>query len=101
VEYDARQALECARAESPDVFLLDIGLPDVNGNELARLIRAQPQTAHAVLIAVTGYSQERDRKNAMEAGFQHYLVKPVDPAKLVVLLAGMAWAGGRVPPVAC
>ena len=101
VEYDARQALECARAESPDVFLLDIGLPDVNGNELARLIRAQPQTAHAVLIAVTGYSQERDRKNAMEAGFQHYLVKPVDPAKLMGLLAGIAWAGGRVPPVAC
>lgn len=54
-----------------------------------------------MLIAVTGYSQERDRKNAMEAGFQHYLVKPVDPAKLVGLLAGMAWAGGRVPPVAC
>jgi PAS domain S-box-containing protein len=90
VEYDARRALERARAESPDVFLLDIGLPDVNGNELARLIRAQPQTAHAVLIAVTGYSHERDRKTAMEAGFQHYLVKPVDPARLVGLLAGMA-----------
>lgn len=90
VEHGARQALERARAESPDVFLLDIGLPDVNGNELARLLRAQPQTAHALLIAVTGYSQERDRKTAMEAGFQHYLVKPVDPAKLVGLLAGVA-----------
>jgi PAS domain S-box-containing protein len=90
VEYDARRALERARADSPDVFLLDIGLPDVNGNELARMIRAQPQTAHAVLIAVTGYSHERDRKTAMEAGFQHYLVKPVDPARLVGLLAGMA-----------
>ena len=90
VEHGARQALERARAESSDVFLLDIGLPDVNGNELARLLRAQPQTAHAVLIAVTGYSQECDRKTAMEAGFQHYLVKPVDPAKLVGLLAGVA-----------
>lgn len=90
VEHDALQALEHARAASPDVFLLDIGLPEVNGHELARLIRAQPQTAHAVLIAVTGYSHERDRKIAMEAGFAHYLVKPVDPAKLVELLAEMA-----------
>ena len=90
VEYGPRQALERARSVSPDVFLLDIGLPDINGNELARLIRQQPQTADAVLIAVTGYSHERDRKAAMEAGFQHYLVKPVDPAKLVELLAGVA-----------
>ena len=90
VEYGARQALERARLESPDVFLLDIGLPDLDGHELARLIRREPQTADAVLIAITGYSQERDRKTAMEAGFQHYLVKPVDTAKLVELLAGVA-----------
>lgn len=90
VEYGAREALERARIESPDVFLLDIGLPDINGHELARLIRQEPQIADAVLIAVTGYSHERDRKTAMEAGFQHYLVKPVDTAKLVELLAGLA-----------
>ena len=90
MEYGAHEALERARVDSPDVFLLDIGLPDINGHELARLIRQEPQIADAVLIAVTGYSHERDRKTAMEAGFQHYLVKPVDTAKLVELLASVA-----------
>ncbi|MBC7446307.1 MAG: response regulator [Polaromonas sp.] len=89
VEYGARQALEQARAKPPDVFLLDIGLPDIDGNELAKRIRAQPETAGAVLIAVTGYGQEQDRQKALAAGFKHHFVKPVDPAKLALLLAGM------------
>ena len=90
VEYGARQALDQARIKSPDVFLLDIGLPDIDGNELAKRIRAQPETADAVLIAITGYGQEQDRKNALAAGFKHHFVKPVDPAKLVALLGGIA-----------
>ncbi|MDB5869273.1 MAG: putative histidine kinase, hybrid [Polaromonas sp.] len=90
VEYGARQALERARRESPDVCLLDIGLPEMNGNELAQRIRAQPETARTVLIAVTGYSQEQDRQTALTAGFNHYLVKPLDPTKLVTLLAGVS-----------
>lgn len=87
VEHGAPQALERARAESPDVCLLDIGLPEIDGNELAHRLRTQPETANSVLIAVTGYGQEQDRKAALAAGFRHHLVKPVDPAQLVVLLA--------------
>ena len=89
VEHGAREALERARLEAPDVFLLDIGLPDIDGNQLARRIRAQPETAHAVLIAVTGYGQAHDRKTAQQAGFRHHLVKPVDPGRLVALLADL------------
>jgi PAS domain S-box-containing protein len=89
VEYGARQALVRAQAELPDVCLLDIGLPDIDGNELAQRLRAQPENANAVLIAVTGYGQEDDRQKAMAAGFRHHLVKPIDPARLVALLDGM------------
>jgi CheY-like chemotaxis protein len=87
VEYGARAALERARREPPDVLLLDIGLPEIDGNELARRLRAQPETANAVLIAVTGYGQEQDRRAALAAGFHHHLVKPVDPSRLIALLA--------------
>jgi PAS domain S-box-containing protein len=87
VEHEPRQALERARMDTPDVCLIDIGLPDMDGNELARLLRAQPATSDAVLIAVTGYGQEHDRQNSLAAGFSHHLVKPVDTAKLVALLA--------------
>ena len=87
VEYGATPALERARAQAPDVCLLDIGLPGIDGKELAQRLREQPETADAVLIAVTGYGQEHDRQAALAAGFQHHLVKPVDPAKLVALLA--------------
>jgi PAS domain S-box-containing protein len=86
VEHESRQGLERARIETPDVCVLDIGLPDMDGNELARRLRAQPETAKAVLIAVTGYGQEQDRKSALAAGFNHHLVKPVDPARLTALL---------------
>lgn len=86
VEHNARKALEKARVVKPHVFLLDIGLPDIDGNELARRLRAQPETARAILVAVTGYGQEQDRKKAHNAGFEHHFVKPVDTTKLVSLL---------------
>lgn len=70
----------------PDVCLLDIGLPGMNGNELVRSLRAQPESARAVMVAVTGYGQEQDRKNAAAAGFDHHFVKPVDGDKLARLL---------------
>lgn len=73
--------------EVPTVFLLDIGLPQMDGYELARRLRAQPETAHALLIAVTGYGQERDREQTAAAGFDHHLVKPVDLETLHALLA--------------
>jgi PAS domain S-box-containing protein len=89
VEYDSRQGLARARAEQPDACLLDIGLPGMDGNELARRLRADPRTARAVLIAVTGYGQALDRRNTHEAGFDHHLVKPLDPAELTALLAAI------------
>ena len=89
VEHDSRRALERARTAPPDVGLLDIGLPDMDGNELARRLRADPATAGIVLVAITGYGQDQDRRAALEAGFDHHLVKPVDMAKLEGLLAGV------------
>jgi PAS domain S-box-containing protein len=87
IEHDPYRALERAPLEAPDVCLLDIGLPGMDGNELARQLRSTEVLARTVLIAVTGYSQYRDRKNSLGAGFNHYLVKPVDVEELVALLA--------------
>jgi PAS domain S-box-containing protein len=87
VEHDSHSALARARSWRPDAALLDIGLPEMDGNELARRLRADPASAAIVLIAVTGYGQEQDRRNAFEAGFDHHLVKPVDLDRLAGLLA--------------
>lgn len=89
VQYSSTDALEKAAAEKYDVFLLDIGLPDMDGNELARRLRASSQSAHATLIAVTGYGQEYDKESAIAAGFDYYFVKPANPKLLVELLAGI------------
>jgi PAS domain S-box-containing protein len=87
VEYDGRGALARARQESPQVMLLDIGLPGMDGYELARHLRAMPETAGAVLVALTGYGQSRDRHDAERAGFNHHLVKPADLSRLIDILA--------------
>ena len=87
VEHTSRRGWERARIESPDICILDIGLPEMDGNELARHLRAEPRTANAVLVAVTGYAQEQDREKAMAAGFDHHLAKPVDAGKLLMLIA--------------
>jgi CheY-like chemotaxis protein len=87
VEQRPLQALERSRTRPSDVYLLDIGLPEMDGNDLARRLRAQKETARAVLVAVTGYGQEHDRRASMAAGFSHHLVKPVRPADLRTLLA--------------
>jgi PAS domain S-box-containing protein len=87
VEHGAHQALERAKTDPPQVFLLDIGLPEIDGNELAHRLRRQPETAQAVLIAVTGYGQDRDREQTSAAGFDHHLVKPVDYRRLTAILA--------------
>lgn len=86
VAYDAHQALARADAVSPQVWLVDIGLPDMDGLELARQLRASPAAASASLIAVTGYSQGQDRKKSQEAGFDYHLVKPIDTVRLLALL---------------
>jgi CheY-like chemotaxis protein len=90
VEHGSLVALERARTELPDVYLLDIGLPEMDGNQLARQLRAQNATAAATLIAVTGYGQERDRSNSMAAGFDEHLVKPLDIVRLQALLTAVA-----------
>ncbi|WP_416398630.1 ATP-binding protein [Allohahella sp. A8] len=86
VEYDAKRALEQSALHHFDVFLLDIGLPEISGIELARRLRAQAETADAAIIAVTGYGQDQDRAQTSAAGFDHHLVKPIDFRKLAALL---------------
>jgi CheY-like chemotaxis protein len=92
VAYSATDALELARTFMPEVCLLDIGLPDFDGNELARRLRLQAQTTGATLIAMTGYGRQQDRDASMAAGFDHYLVKPVNTTQLSDILAAAAEA---------
>ena len=89
-ENSSHAGLVRARESLPDVCLLDIGLPGMDGYQLARQIRDLPGMAHATLIAITGYGQEQDRQKTREAGFHHHLVKPVDPAELAALLLARA-----------
>ena len=86
VEYDAKGALARAEEVAPQVWLVDIGLPDMDGLELARRLRAMPATTSSKLIAVTGYSQEQDKKKSFEAGFDYHLVKPINTEQLLALL---------------
>ncbi|KFC68501.1 ATP-binding protein [Massilia sp. LC238] len=87
VEYDGTGGLARALRERPEVMLLDIGLPDMDGHELARRLRASPDTANAMLIALTGYGQSEDRERARQAGFDRHLVKPADLSELLRILA--------------
>jgi len=82
LSYDARDALQRVHALRPDVMLLDIGLPHVNGYDIARTIRASAQLRGVRLVALTGYGQAEDRQRARAAGFDDHLVKPVDPVAL-------------------
>jgi len=80
--YSAAQALETLRDYRPDVALLDIGLPEINGYQLAERIRVLPGQRALRLVAITGYGQEADRARTLAAGFMTHLVKPVDFADL-------------------
>jgi signal transduction histidine kinase/CheY-like chemotaxis protein len=90
---DGLTGLQEARADPPDVALIDVGLPGMDGYALAREIRAEPRCRGVRLIALTGYSRSRDRERGQEAGFDTYLVKPVDPGHLRAAIA----AGGSCP----
>jgi PAS domain S-box-containing protein len=85
--HDGREAVEAAGWFRPELAFLDIGMPRLNGLEAARSIRGQPWGREMVLVAVTGWGQEEDRRRAAEAGFDRHLTKPVDPAALQELLA--------------
>jgi PAS domain S-box-containing protein len=86
---DGLEALELADSFSPQVYLLDLGLPLMSGNEVARRIREREGGDAATLIAVTGWGAERDRVETRNAGFDHHLVKPVDPMQLMNLVASL------------
>ncbi|HET7131654.1 MAG TPA: response regulator, partial [Gammaproteobacteria bacterium] len=85
--HDGPAALAALDADKPDVVLLDIGMPEMDGYELARRIRSRSDGADLILIALTGWGQEEDRRRSKEAGIDHHLVKPVDIAALERLLA--------------
>ncbi len=87
--YDGQEGVDVAGEFRPDVVLLDIGLPKLNGYEACRRIREQPWGKGVVLIAVTGWGQDDDRRRSHEAGFDHHMVKPVDPQALMKMLAGL------------
>lgn len=89
IAYTGSQALELAEGFEPDVILLDIGLPDMSGYELARKIRAAGWGERVFLIAVTGWGQEEDRRRALEAGFDRHLTKPIEGVALEVLLTSL------------
>jgi CheY-like chemotaxis protein len=92
--HDGLEALELAEAFRPEVVLLDIGLPRLNGYDTCQRIRAQPWGKDMFIIAVTGWGQEDDRRRSEQAGFDHHLVKPADFADLEKLLAAPRAARG-------
>jgi CheY-like chemotaxis protein len=91
--HDGLEALAAADRLRPDVVLLDIGLPKLNGYEVCRHLRQQPWGKGLVLVALTGWGQEEDRQRSTEAGFDTHLVKPVDHEALAELLASLSTSG--------
>jgi CheY-like chemotaxis protein len=87
---DGPSALDAASKWHPDVVILDIGLPGMSGHAVARRLRQQPELRDVVLIALTGWGQEHDRRRSSAAGIAHHLTKPLDPDKLDQLLGVLA-----------
>jgi PAS domain S-box-containing protein len=94
---NGRLALEIAEGFRPEVILLDLGLPELNGYEVARRVRARPWGSNVALIALTGWGQEDDRRKSAEAGFDAHLVKPVNHGQLMEMLARLRCAGAASP----
>ncbi len=97
VAYSGRHALACVETFSPDVALLDIGLPEMDGYEVAHHLRARPELKSLSLVALTGYGQAEDREATRAAGFDHHLVKPVDLPSLERTLTGRYIERGSTP----
>jgi len=87
VTFDGPSALKVAEEFVPDIALVDIELPVMNGYEVARSFRAKPRLNKAILVAQTGWGADDDRRRSLEAGFDHHLVKPLSPDILKGLLA--------------
>jgi CheY-like chemotaxis protein len=90
VAYSGPDGVQAAKQCQPDVVLCDIGLPGLDGYGVARMLRDNPATARAHLIAVTAFGQDEDRRRSYEAGFEHHLVKPVDPDALLRVLKSLS-----------
>jgi CheY-like chemotaxis protein len=84
--HDGLSALEVACAFRPQVVLCDIGMPGIDGHEVATRLRAQPEFKQTRIIALSGYGQEEDRRRSKEVGFDYHLTKPVEPEALEALL---------------
>jgi two-component system CheB/CheR fusion protein len=89
VAANGQAALSMAEVFRPQVVLLDIGLPVVDGLEVARRLRQQPDLFDVLILGISGFSQPEDTQRALEAGCDHYLIKPVEPDALRSLLASM------------
>jgi len=89
IVYNGPDALEALRTYQPDVVLLDIGMPGMDGHEVARRIRQQPEFQHVTIIALTGWGQEEDRRRSQKAGFDYHLIKPADFSALETLLISL------------
>ena len=100
VVHDGSGALEAVLDDRPDVVLLDIGLPGLSGFEVAKAIRKQPMLDDVVLVAITGYGLETDRKRSRDAGFKYHLVKPTDFTEVQKILASCRTGRARVSVVA-
>jgi PAS domain S-box-containing protein len=94
VVYNGLDAVRVASEYRPDVVLLDIGLPGLDGHEVARVIRNEPWAARTTLIALTGWGQDEERRKSVDAGFDYHMVKPVEPDALMKLLASLAAKSG-------
>src|SRR5439155_4211626 len=95
VAFDGLAALRAVAALAPDVVLSDLGLPSLDGYEFARRLRQQPGFGRVLLVALSGYGREEDKRRSLEAGFDHHLVKPPDMDVLQARLAGVAAASAE------
>jgi CheY-like chemotaxis protein len=98
VAYDGPTALALTRDFRPQVVLLDLGMPGMEGYEVARRLRQLPEPQSLLLVALTGWGQEEDRRRSREAGFDLHLIKPVEPDALQQLLAHPQFQAQQAPP---
>ena len=96
--FDGPTALEAVRRQRPDAVLLDIGMPGMDGYEVARQLHEDPANQEISLVAVTGWSQLQDKERTQQAGFSHHFSKPVDIGALQALLGELRASNGKHPP---
>jgi CheY-like chemotaxis protein len=90
IAHDGEHALRIARQAMPDAMILDIGMPRLTGDQVARAVRSEPWGMQVLLIAVTGWGEPQDKERASAVGFDHHLTKPVDIDELEKLLGDFA-----------